>query len=197
MASWGAWGWGMGTTRYSFNHPGEVGGGGRREYITDCVGVVPACGGLLGSCWDPRARGTSVGMTYETNKSHIIRAAMEAISMQAGAVLQAMNQDSGAELKQLRVDGGLTHSRLLLEMQADILGVNLYVPHMIETTSFGAALCAGLACGVWKSREEIAAIAKEVMEGDTVRPTNTDPKVREARVNAWNEAVKRSKWAKL
>jgi glycerol kinase len=180
-----------------FNHPSEMEAIGRKENGTDGIFFVPAFGGLLCPYWDPTARGTIVGMTYKTNKSHIIRAALEAISMQAAAVLQAMNQDSGVELKHLRVDGGLTHSRLLLEMQADILGMNLYVPHMIETTSLGAALCAGLGCGVWKSTDEIVAISKEVMKNDTVRPTNTDPKVREARVNAWNEAVKRSKWAKL
>lgn len=180
-----------------FSHPSEMELIGRKENSTDGIVFVPAFGGLLAPYWDPTARGTIVGMTYKTNRSHIIRAALEAISMQVGAVLLAMNQDSGVELKQVRVDGGLTHSRLLLEMQSDILGTNLYVPHMIETTSLGAALCAGLACGVWKSTDEVTAIAQEVMKGDTVRPTNTDPKVREARLKAWNEAVKRSRWAKL
>ncbi|KPI82659.1 putative glycerol kinase glycosomal [Leptomonas seymouri] len=180
-----------------FNHPREMEAIARKESSTDGIVFVPAFGGLLCPYWDPTARGTIVGMTYKTNKSHIIRAALEAISMQAGAVLQSMKQDSGVELKQLRVDGGLTNSRLLLEMQADILGVDLYVPRMIETTSLGAALCAGLGCGLWKSTDDIVAVSKEVMKGDTVRPTNTDPKVRAARVEAWNEAVRRSKWAKL
>ncbi|KPA86323.1 putative mitochondrial glycerol kinase, glycosomal [Leptomonas pyrrhocoris] len=180
-----------------FGHPREMEAIARKEASTDGIVFVPAFGGLLCPYWDPTARGTIVGMTYKTNKSHIIRAALEAISMQAGAVLLAMNQDSGVELKRLRVDGGLTNSRLLLEMQADILGVDLYVPRMIETTALGAALCAGLGCGLWKSTDEITAIANKVLQGVTVTPTNTDPAVRQARVDAWNEAVKRSKWAKL
>ncbi|CAJ1036679.1 FGGY family of carbohydrate kinase, N-terminal domain [Leishmania shawi] len=180
-----------------YSHPREIDNIARKVSGTDGVVFVPAFGGLLAPYWDPTARGTLVGMTYKTNKSHIIRAALEAISMQVNAVLLAMKEDSGVEIKCLRVDGGLTRSRLLMEMQADILGVDLYVPHLTETTALGAALCAGLAVGVWKSVKEIQKTAKEQLSGETVSPTMTDKQVRKARLEAWNAAVKRSKWAKL
>ncbi|KAK7201296.1 glycerol kinase, glycosomal [Novymonas esmeraldas] len=180
-----------------FKHPSEMESLARKVSGTDGVVFVPAFGGLLAPYWDPTARGTLVGMTYKTNKSHIICAALEAISMQVNAVLLAMNQDSGVKLNCLRVDGGLTRSRLLMEMQSDILGVDLYVPHLTETTALGAALCAGLAVGVWKSVEEVQQTAKEQLSGDTVHPTTTDEEVRKARLEAWNAAVQRAKWAKL
>lgn len=180
-----------------FNHPGEMESLARQVNGTDGVVFVPAFGGLLAPYWDPTARGTLVGMTYKTNRSHVIRAALEAISMQVNAVLLAMNEDSGVKLGCLRVDGGLTRSRLLMEMQSDILGVDLYVPHLTETTALGAALCAGLAAGVWKSLEEVQKTASEELSGETVRPTTTDPQVRKERLEAWRAAVQRSKWAKL
>lgn len=164
---------------------------------TDGVVFVPAFGGLLAPYWDPSARGTIVGMTYKTTKAHIIRAALEAISMQVYAVLESMKQDSNVQLSSLRVDGGLTRSRLLMEMQADILGVKLIVPHLAETTALGAALCAGLAVGVWKSLDEIKAIAKQELPTDTVTPTVTDEKVRKTRADNWDRAIKRAQWAKL
>ncbi|KAG5492728.1 hypothetical protein JKF63_01308 [Porcisia hertigi] len=180
-----------------FNHPREIEKIARKVSSTDGVVFVPAFGGLLAPYWDPTARGTIVGMTYKTNKSHIIRAALEAISMQVNAVLLAMKEDSGVELSRLRVDGGLTRSRLLMEIQADIIGVDLYVPHLTETTALGAALCAGLAVGVWKSVEEVQKTAKEQLSGETVSPTATTEQLRKARIETWNSAVQRSKWAKL
>ncbi|CAG9582662.1 putative glycerol kinase, glycosomal [Leishmania major strain Friedlin] len=180
-----------------FDHPMQMESIARKVGGTDGVVFVPAFGGLLAPYWDPTARGTLVGMTYKTNKSHIIRAALEAISMQVNAVMLAMKEDSGVEMNCLRVDGGLTRSRLLMEMQADILGVNLYVPHLTETTALGAALCAGLAVGVWKSVEEMQKTAKEHLSGETVNPITTDEQVRKARLEAWNAAVKLSRWAKL
>jgi len=120
------------------------------------VYFVPAFTGLGAPHWDPYARGTVVGLTRGSNAGHIARAALESIAFQSAELLRAMEQDSGQTLKELRVDGGAAADGLLMQFQADLLGVPVVRPRVLETTALGAAYLAGLATGVWASREQIA-----------------------------------------
>jgi len=126
--------------------------------VSDTGGVylVPAFAGLGAPHWDQYARGTIVGLTRGTTKAHIARAALEAIALQTMDVLQAMQADAGIKLKQLRVDGGASANNLLMQLQADLLGVPVVRPKVSETTALGAAYLAGLAVGFWKSQADIA-----------------------------------------
>ena len=126
--------------------------------VSDTGGVylVPAFAGLGAPHWDQYARGTIVGLTRGTTKAHIARAALEAIALQTMDVLQAMQADAGIKLKQLRVDGGASANDLLMQLQADLLGVPVVRPKVSETTALGAAYLAGLAVGYWKSQADIA-----------------------------------------
>ncbi|MED5316428.1 MAG: glycerol kinase GlpK [Candidatus Neomarinimicrobiota bacterium] len=123
---------------------------------TDGVYLVPAFSGLGAPHWDPHARGTIVGMTRGTNHAHIARAALEAIAYQSFDLLKAMEADSGIQLKQLRVDGGAAVNNLLMQFQADLLGVPVIRPKTTETTALGAAYLAGLSVGFWEDRDEIS-----------------------------------------
>src|SRR5574341_815513 len=120
------------------------------------VYLVPAFTGLGAPHWDPQARGALVGLTRGTGRAHIARAALESIAYQSADVLEAMQKDSGEKLQELRVDGGATANDLLMQFQADILGVPVVRPKVLETTALGAAYLAGLATSLWSSREEIA-----------------------------------------
>ena len=126
--------------------------------VSDTGGVylVPAFAGLGAPHWDQYARGAIVGLTRGTTKAHLARAALEGIALQTMDVLRAMEADSGIKLKQLRVDGGASANDLLMQMQADLLGVPVVRPKVAETTALGAAYLAGLAVGFWKSRADIA-----------------------------------------
>jgi glycerol kinase len=121
------------------------------------VYVVPAFAGLGAPHWDPHARGAIVGLTRGSSRAHIARAALESIAYQCADVLEAMQKDAGEALSELRVDGGAAANDLLMQFQADILGVPVVRPRVLETTALGAAYLAGLHTGVWSSREEIAA----------------------------------------
>lgn len=123
---------------------------------TDGVYLVPAFAGLGAPYWDMRARGAIVGLTRGTTKEHIIRAALDSLAYQTKDVLGAMEADSGITLKALKVDGGAVANNLLMQFQADILGVPVDRPKVIETTALGAAYLAGLAVGFWTSKEELA-----------------------------------------
>ena len=127
--------------------------------VPDNGGVyfVPAFTGLGSPYWDPYARGTIIGLTRGTSAAHIARAALESIAYQTTDVLHAMESDSGIKLSELRVDGGATHNDLLMQFQADVLGVRVVRPQVSETTALGAAYLAGLAVGYWKDAEEINA----------------------------------------
>ncbi len=122
----------------------------------DCY-LVPAFTGLGAPHWDGFARGTLVGMTRGTTKAHIARAALEAICLQSADVFVAMQADSGIALTELRVDGGATANNLLMQLQADVLGVPVIRPVVTETTALGAAYLAGLAVGLWANSEELSA----------------------------------------
>ncbi|MGB8435660.1 MAG: FGGY-family carbohydrate kinase, partial [Burkholderiales bacterium] len=112
--------------------------------------------GLGAPHWDPHARGTIVGLTRGTTDAHVARAALESIAFQSAEVLRAMEQDAGIELAELRVDGGAAANDLLMQCQADLLGVPVVRPRVLETTALGAAYLAGIATGVWRDRREIA-----------------------------------------
>lgn len=124
---------------------------------TGGVFVVPAFAGLGAPYWDAYARGTIVGMTRGTTKAHIARATLASIAYQSADVLEAMQKDATIGLKELRVDGGAARNDLLMQFQADVLGVPVVRPVVTETTALGAAYLAGLAVGYWQSQQEIAA----------------------------------------
>jgi glycerol kinase len=117
--------------------------------------LVPAFSGLFAPYWRSDARGVLVGLTRFITREHIVRAALEAICYQTREVLDAMNADCGVPLVSLKVDGGATVNNFLMQLQADILGVEVIRPRVAETTSLGAAYAAGLAVGYWDSPESL------------------------------------------
>jgi glycerol kinase len=125
--------------------------------VADNGGVyfVPAFAGLGAPHWDPYARGSIFGLTRGTTGAHLARAALESIAFQSADVLDAMQKDAGITLSELRVDGGAAANDLLMQFQADVLGVPVVRPKVLETTALGAAYLAGLAVGYWKSDREI------------------------------------------
>ena len=123
---------------------------------TEGVYLVPAFSGLGAPYWDPHARGTIVGITRGTTHAHIARAALESIAYQSFDLLKAMEADSGIQLQQLRVDGGAAVNNLLMQFQADLLGVSVIRPKITETTALGAAYLAGLSIGFWEDWDEIS-----------------------------------------
>ena len=123
----------------------------------DGVYFVPALVGLGAPHWDPYARGTLIGVTRGTSRGHVARAVLESMCYQTRDVVEAMQRDSGITLKELRCDGGASVNTFLMQFQANILGVPVEVPKIIETTALGAAYLAGLATGFWKSRDELDA----------------------------------------
>jgi len=127
--------------------------------VTDTGGVyvVPAFAGLGAPYWDQYARGLIIGLTRGTTGAHIARAALEGIAYQVADVLHAMERDAGITLKELRVDGGAAANNLLMQFQADVLGVPVVRPTVSETTALGAAYLAGLAVEYWRNQKEIAA----------------------------------------
>jgi glycerol kinase len=164
--------------------------------VPDSGGVVlvPAFTGMGAPHWDPQARGAIVGITRGTGRAHIARAALESIAYQSADVLDAMRKDSGERLQELRVDGGAAANDLLMQFQADILGVPVVRPKVLETTALGAAYLAGLAVGLWPSREALAA-HWEV--GRRFEP-QMNPAHAADLLGQWREAVKRSlRWAEL
>ena len=119
------------------------------------VYFVPAFSGLFAPYWQERARGAIVGLTRYANRGHLARAALEATAYQTRDVLEAMEKDSRIPIKELRVDGGMVANELLMQFQADVLGVPVVRPRITETTALGAAYAAGLAVGYWSSRAEL------------------------------------------
>jgi glycerol kinase len=162
--------------------------------VPDSGGVVfvPALTGLGAPDWDPLARGALFGITRGTTAAHIARATLEAIAHQTRDVLDAMVADSGFPMTELRVDGGAARDDLLLQIQADLLGVPVIRPRNVETTALGAAYLAGLAAGVWPSQTDIAARWRvdRVFEPAITRDE------RDTRHARWRRAVARSlAWA--
>ncbi|OLN25407.1 Glycerol kinase [Desulfovibrio sp. DV] len=153
------------------------------------VYLVPAFAGLGAPHWDQYARGTMVGITRGTTKAHIARAALESIALQTLDIMDCMQKDAGITLDTLRADGGATRNNLLMQFQADVLGVPVERPMVTETTALGAAYLAGLAVGFWKSEEEIATM----WQLDRRFEPNMDQSVRDKLLHDWQRAVERGK----
>lgn len=159
---------------------------------TDGVYVVPAFAGLGAPYWDMYARGAMFGLTRGTKKEHIVRATLDSMAYQTKDVLGAMESDSGLKLQSLRVDGGATANHLLMQFQADILGVPVQRPAVTESTALGAAYMAGIATGFWK-KEDIAGRANGIA---TFEP-KMEEAVRSKLYKGWKKAVSRTmEWEK-
>ncbi|MFD3162906.1 glycerol kinase GlpK [Herpetosiphon sp. NSE202] len=152
------------------------------------VYLVPAFSGLFAPHWRSDARGVLVGLTRYANKAHIARAALEATAYQTREVVSAMAQDSGVELKALKVDGGMVANELLMQFQADILGVPVVRPKVAETTALGAAYAAGLAVGYWANPAELRA---NWSEGKRWEPQMSVDQ-RDSLYAQWGKAVERT-----
>jgi glycerol kinase len=158
--------------------------------VDDNGGVyfVPAFSGLFAPYWRSDARGVIAGLTRYVNKGHIARAVLEATAWQTREVLDAMNSDSGVPLTALKVDGGMVFNDLLMQFQADVLGVPVIRPKVAETTALGAAYAAGLAVGFWKAVEDLRANWQK----DREWTPRMDAKTREKDLKLWKKAVTRT-----
>jgi glycerol kinase len=153
---------------------------------------VPAFSGLFAPYWRGDARGVIAGLTRYVNKGHVARAALEATAFQSREVVDAVNADSGVPLTDLKVDGGMVHNDLLMQFQADILGVSVIRPKVPETTSLGAAYAAGLATGVWADKEDL----RHHWGKDKQWDPQMDEATREDLYRWWKKAVERTfNWA--
>ncbi len=150
--------------------------------------LVPAFSGLFAPYWRPDARGTVVGLTRFVTKAHLCRAALEATALQTRDVVEAMARDCGVPLTALKVDGGMTADSLLMQMQADVLGVPVVRPVVTETTALGAAYAAGVAVGVWSGLEEVAANWAEGARWEPALAADA----RDRWYATWQRAVERS-----
>jgi len=160
----------------------------RRVPDTGGVVLVPAFAGLGAPHWDPYARGAILGMTRGTGAAEIARAALESIAFQVNDVIRAMESDADMTLQELRVDGGASNNDLLLQLQADLIGVPVIRPHVTETTALGAAYLAGLAVGFWTSRDEVARQWREDARFEPAMDCGT----RDAMLGRWRKAVARA-----
>jgi len=159
--------------------------------VPDCGGVylVPAFAGLGAPHWDQYARGTITGLTRGTTSAHIARAALEGIAFQVADVLEVMKEDSQMNVSELRVDGGASANNLLLQFQADLLGVPVVRPKVVETTALGAAYLAGLAVTYWENREEL----KSAWQTDRVFTPQMSADETAHRRSRWREALNRAR----
>jgi len=149
---------------------------------------VPAFSGLFAPYWKSDARGVLAGLTRYVSAGHIARAVLEATAWQSREVVEAMNKDSGVDLKELKVDGGMVGNELLMQFQADILGVDVVRPKVPETTALGAAYAAGLAVGFWK---EIDDLRENWLEDKRWSPSMDEAEV-EKEYGFWKKAVTRT-----
>lgn len=158
--------------------------------VPDSGGVVfvPALAGLGAPHWRPDARGLLMGMTRGTTRAHLARAVLEGVALQIGDILRAMEQDAGTPLAELKVDGGAAKNDLLMQFQADVLGVRCVRPTVLETTALGAAFLAGLGVGFWGSP---AAISAAWVQDRAFQPA-MDPGTRQGFLDRWATAVARA-----
>ena len=150
--------------------------------------IVPAFSGLFAPHWRPDARGAVVGLTRYVNKGHLARASLEAVAYQTRDVLEAMDQEVEAPLTEMRVDGGMVANELLMQFQADILGVDVVRPRVTETTALGAAYAAGIAVGFWEGVEDVASQWEE----EKRFTPSMDEGERERLYRQWGKAVERT-----
>ena len=146
---------------------------------------VPAFSGLFAPYWRPDARGALVGLTRYVTRNHIARAALEATAFQTREVLEAMKADSGVEFTELKVDGGMVGNELLMQFQADQLGVDVVRPQVAETTALGAAYAAGIAVGFWSGESDVTANWAE----DRRWTPSAEQEERERLYRQWKKAV--------
>lgn len=151
------------------------------------VTIVPAFSGLGAPYWDAYARGAIMGLTRGSSRAHIARAALEGIAFQVADVAQVMEQDSGRKLESLQADGGASANDILMQIQADLLGVTIRCSQLAETTALGAAFMAGLAVGYWESKESLAALWKESRRFES----KTNAEQREAALKKWRRSIER------
>lgn len=161
------------------------------QSVPDSGGVVlvPAFSGLGAPHWDQYARGTLVGMTRGTNRGHIARAALEGIALQVSDALRAMESHCGRPLAELRVDGGAAANSMMMQMQADVLGVPVVRPKNTESTALGAAYLAGLGVGYWPGIENIA---QQWQVERTFNPSG-DEAARTRMLSRWYKALDRAR----
>ena len=161
------------------------------ESVPDTGGVVlvPAFVGLGAPYWDEQARGTLVGLTRGSERAHLVRAALESIAYQSRDVVECVKADSGVSPEALRVDGGACQNDFLMQFQADILGMPVKRPPMLEVTALGAAALAGLAVGYWSSSTDL----ETERQGGTQFDPKMDEGQREALYAQWKRAVERSR----
>jgi glycerol kinase len=157
---------------------------------TGGVYVVPAFVGLGAPYWDERARGTIVGLTRGTSREHLIRATLESIAYQTRDVVECLEADAGRRPEALRVDGGACRNDWLMQFQADVLGMPVERPRMLEVTALGAAALAGLAVGFWRDRRELESLTAQ--GGARFEPALPAPR-REALYEGWKRAVERAR----
>ncbi len=150
--------------------------------------IVPAFSGLFAPYWKSNARGVFAGLTRFVNAGHIARATLEATAYQSREIVEAMNADSGVALDSLKVDGGMVGNDLLMQFQADLLGVPVIRPEVPETTALGAAYAAGLATGLWNSEEDL----RENWREDKRWEPKMDPAKRDEYFKYWKKAVTRT-----
>jgi glycerol kinase len=166
---------------------GESEGVARSVPDTGGVYVVPAFAGLGAPYWDMGARGAVIGLTRGSNRAHLVRATLESIAYQTRDVIDVMDRDSGVEIRELRVDGGAAANDFLMQFQADVLGVPVERPALLDTTAAGAAFLAGLAVGFWDSPEEVAGVRRR----DRLFLPRMGETERDRLYAGWQEAVER------
>jgi glycerol kinase len=161
------------------------------ESVPDSNGIylVPAFTGLGAPYWDMYARGCVVGLTRGVNRAHFARAVLESIVYQLTDLEEAMSADAGIRLSELRVDGGASVSNIMMQMQADMTGISVNRPKTVETTALGCAYLAGLAVGVWKSKDEI----EKIREVDRIFTPKMEKEQRDRLYAGWKRAVERAK----
>lgn len=167
---------------------------GLAKAVEDNGGVyfVPALSGLGAPHWDMSARGAFLGITRGAQREHMVRAVLEAIAYQTKEVVDAVNQDCGAPIQQLKVDGGACQNNFLMQYQADVLGIPVERPVVLDATAQGAAFGAGLAIGMWKDYGALVAARKI----DQVFQPSTNTQAAQANFKTWQKAVERAKdWA--
>jgi glycerol kinase len=158
--------------------------------VSDTHGVtfVPALAGLGAPHWRPNARGIITGITGGTTKAHLARATLDGIALQIDEILRAMTADLGAPLTELRVDGGAARNNLLMQRQADLLGVDCVRPQVLETTGLGSALLAGIAVGIWNDASQVSSAWQEERR---FSPSGDREELSETRAR-WSHAVERA-----
>lgn len=160
------------------------------EEVDDCGGVyiVPAFAGLFAPYWRSDARGVIAGLTGFSTRSHICRAALESTAFQAYDIFNAIERDSGIAMTELKVDGGLTNSRPLMKFQADILGIPVIRPKVIETTALGAAYAAGISVGLFGDIDQL----KDHWKEESRWEPHMDEETRRSKIGFWKKAVERT-----